>query len=72
MMTLWCYRFTNGNVMVFRSPEGDGGQQVPELQGRYEDVRADVLNAAGPGSRFFRDVALASPHVGDEVDRRDW
>jgi len=30
------------------------GRQLPELQGRYAEVRAKVLNAAGPETAFRR------------------
>ena len=42
-------RWSNDVVMVF----DDHGEQVCDLQGRYEEVRADVLNAADAGHTTF-------------------
>jgi hypothetical protein len=47
--------YPNGNVAV----TGDDGQQIPELQGKYDDVRDRILDAADERTRFrdFRDAS---------------
>jgi hypothetical protein len=58
-------RWANGMVMVF-----DGaGVQIPTLQGPYEEVRAAVLRAATPGTRFYHGVWGHEP---DPVPRDVW
>lgn len=69
MMRLYVYRWSNGNVTVFDVTFGKGGGQVPALQGRYEDVRADVLNAACEGSSFFHGDWASGV---EEVTREQW
>ncbi len=65
MAILLAHRWSNGNVMVF----DERGEQVPHLQGRYEDVRADVLNAADDDTLFYH-----SEWGGTEqrVSKKEW
>lgn len=49
MALMMVHRWSNGMVMVF----DENFEQVPHLQGRYEDVRADVLNVADDATLFF-------------------
>ena len=44
------FRLQNDMVMVFDA----GGEQIPEYQGQYEDVRASILRDAPPEARFTR------------------
>lgn len=55
----------NGMVMVF----GYDGEQIPELQGRYEDMRAKVLAAADDQTRFAVGVWR---ELLEDVARADW
>ena len=41
-------RLTNDMVMVFDTK----GEQVPEYQGQYQDVRERIMRAALPGTVF--------------------
>ncbi len=41
-------RLRNGLVMVFDA----GGEQIPEYQGKYEDVRDSILKDAPAGTLF--------------------
>lgn len=43
------YAFTNGMVMAFDC----GGEQVPELQGRIEEVKLGILEHCGPETEFW-------------------
>lgn len=58
-------KWQNGMVMVF----DDKGQQVPELQGPYEEVREKVLAVADKSTKFDHGVWMdgAKP-----VSREDW
>ncbi|MBA7610211.1 hypothetical protein ES703_17417 [subsurface metagenome] len=42
-------RFQNGMVMVF----DENGEQLPEYQGKYEEVKAKILARAPKSTRFF-------------------
>lgn len=41
-------RWSNGMVTVF----DENGQQLPEYQGKYEDVREKILRDAPPDAEF--------------------
>ena len=43
------YRWSNGMVMVFDAK----GEQVPQYQGRYEDMKDAILKDAPPDAVFF-------------------
>ncbi len=58
-------RWSNGNVTAF----DEAGQQIPDLQGRYEDVRADVLNASTETTTFTHGILKLGETV---VERADW
>lgn len=58
-------RFQNGMVMVF----DEKGEQMPEYQGRYEDVKERILADASRGARFFHGVWNVS---GNAVPREEW
>lgn len=58
-------KLQSGTVMVF----DEKGEQMPEFQGRYEDVRLKVLAHAPGGTKFFHGdwTVLANPLLG-----KDW
>lgn len=58
-------RFQNGIVMVF----DEKGEQMPEFQGRYEEVRAKILARAPKSTRFFHGVWNVCEHA---VQRKEW
>jgi len=58
-------KFSNGMVMVF----DEKGEQLPEYQGRYEEVKDKILADAPPSARFFRDVWLM---YGNAIPREEW
>lgn len=53
-------KLSNGVVMVF----DEKGEQMPEYQGRYEEVRVKILARAPKGANFFHDEK--------PVARKDW
>lgn len=58
-------RFQNGEVMVF----DERGEQLPEYQGRYDEVKEKILADAPASAQFFRGGwNLAS----DVVPREKW
>ena len=59
-------RCPNGMVLVF----DEDGEQVPEYQGYYTDVRASILRDTPPDTVFsyFHDTA---PRF-EDVPREDW
>ena len=50
MMIKTVIRLQNDMVMVFDA----GGEQIPEYQGPYEDVKASILRDAPPDVVFTR------------------
>lgn len=71
-MLMEVVRWQNGIVMCF----DQNGEQMPDLQGPYEEVRANVLNAAHASTRFRHGV-WPGAGVGesgglDEVKREEW
>lgn len=58
-------RFQNGMVVVF----DENGEQMPEFQGRYEEVRAKILARAPKSARFFHGVWNVSE---SPIHRREW
>ena len=58
-------KFQNGMVMVF----DEQGEQIPEYQGRYEEVRDKIMADAPKSARFFRAVWMVS---GDAIPREEW
>ena len=59
-------RSTDDMVIVFN----ENGEQIPEYQGRYEEVRDKILNDAPPQARFvhfpYDETELK------EVPREEW
>jgi len=58
-------KLSNRIVMVF----DEKGEQLPEYQGRYEDVKAKILAHAPKSARFFRAVWMVS---GGGIPRKEW
>ena len=58
-------KFHNGMVIVF----DEEGEQLPEYQGKYEEVKDKILADAPPGARFFRGLWMIS---GGEIPREKW
>ena len=58
-------KFSNAVVMVFDK----NGHQMPEYQGRYEEVRDKILADAPESARFFRATWMVS---GKEIPREEW
>ena len=58
-------KFSNGMLMVF----DENGKQIPEYEGRYEEVRDKILADAPESARFFRAVWMVS---GDAIPREEW
>ena len=58
-------KFSNGMVMAF----DEKGKQLPEYQGKYEEVKDKVLAEATPRTRFFRAVWMVSS---DEIPKEEW
>ena len=59
-------RLQTGEVMVFYTE----GEQAPEYQGQYEEVRARILQAAPFDTRFFHWFDCADEPV--KVPRANW
>lgn len=57
--------WSNANVMVF----GDTGNQVPDLQGVYFDVKDKVLESSDANTTFYHGVWREGCQ---RVDRKDW
>ncbi|MDP2664133.1 MAG: hypothetical protein Q8P08_01725 [bacterium] len=55
-------RSEKGMVMVL----DEQGEQIPEYQGQYEDVKDKVLRNARPTTQFFDDLMVAP------VSREEW
>ena len=58
-------RFQNDMVMVF----DERGEQVPEFQGRYDQVKAKILAHAPASAQFFHGMWNVS---GNAISRKDW
>ena len=58
-------KFQNGIVMVF----DETGEQIPKYQGRYEQVKAEILAHAPKTAKFFHGVWNVS---GNAVPRKEW
>jgi len=58
-------KFSNGIVLCF----DENGEQMPEYQGRYEEVKDKILADAPQSARFFRAVWMVS---GGEIPREKW
>ncbi|MBA7597915.1 hypothetical protein ES703_04923 [subsurface metagenome] len=58
-------RLGNGIVLVF----DEKGEQIPEYQGKYEDVRVKILAHAPKSARFFHGVWVVSHK---SIPRKDW
>jgi len=65
-------RFQNDRVLVF----DENGEQMPDLQGRYQDVRVKILARAPKEAKFYHGVwrPLLGRHQGlkQEVSRKEW
>lgn len=60
-VVLWA----NGMVTVF----DEHGEQIPEHQGRWQDVEARILDHDTPGTKYRYGVWGQSPH---EITRRSF
>lgn len=58
-------RFSNDIVMVF----DEKGEQIPESQGRYEEVRAGILAHAPKSAKFFHGIWNISANA---LPRKEW
>ncbi len=58
-------KFSNGIVLCF----DENGEQMPEYQGRYEEVKDKILADAPQSARFFRAVWMVSS---GEIPREEW
>lgn len=58
-------KFQNGMVLVF----DEKGEQMPEFQGRYEEVRAKILAHTPRSAKFFHGVWNVCHHA---VSRKEW
>ena len=58
-------KLPNGLVVVF----DEEGEQMPEFQGRYQDVRAKILAQAPEGANFFHG---GYPLEKNPIARKDW
>lgn len=58
-------KFDNGMVMVF----DEKGEQLPEYQGRYEEVKDKILADAPESAKFFHGIWKMS---GKSVPREEW
>ncbi len=58
-------RFGNDMVIIF----DEKGEQMPEYQGRYEDVRVKILARAPRSAKFFHGDW---PAVNNPVPRKEW
>lgn len=58
-------KFPNGIVIVF----DEKGEQIPEYQGRYDQVRDMILRDAPPTAKFIHAVFNLS---GNGVPREEW
>ncbi len=58
-------KFSNGMVMCF----DEKGEQMPECQGRYEEVKDKILSDAPQSAKFFRALWMVSS---DEIPREEW
>jgi hypothetical protein len=59
-------RFQNDMVLVF----DENGEQIPEFQGRYQDVRVKILARAPRSTKFFH--GHWSPETWAPVPRKEW
>ncbi len=57
-------KFSNGIVIVF----DEKGEQLPQYQGRYEDVRVKILARAPRSAKFFH----GEWNLSNAVFRKDW
>jgi hypothetical protein len=60
------FRFQNNMVMVF----DEEGEQIPEYQGQYEEVKESVLRDALPDTIFTHGFAATGELL--EVQREEW
>ena len=58
-------KFQNGMVMVF----DEKGEQLPQYQGRYEEVKDKILADAPESAKFSHGVWGVS---GEAVPREEW
>lgn len=56
-------KLETGKILVF----DEKGEQMPEFQGKYEDVRIKILTRAPRGTKFFH-----GDWPGNPVPRKDW
>ncbi len=59
-------KIQSGGVMVFDA----GGEQIPEYQGQYEEVREVILRDATPEAEFFHWLDCADKP--EAVSRMSW
>ena len=56
-------RFQNDMVLVF----DENGEQMPEFQGRYQDVRVKILARAPRSTKFYHVTTIRG-----EALRKEW
>ena len=64
-------RFQNDMVLVF----DENGEQIPEFQGRYQDVRVKILARAPKGAKFYHGTwnPLGGQNfIKGEAPRKEW
>ena len=66
LVILW----TNGMVMVISSAHESPPRQMPEYQGRYEDVRDRILADAPEGAKFS--ICNWQTKIGKEISRKEF
>lgn len=73
MLDLVCYYWIDSDDMTAytRSPDGIGLVSIPSLRGKSRDVRADILNAAGPHSNFWV-TGVQTDGFAHRRQREDW
>jgi hypothetical protein len=59
-------RCSDDMVMVF----DEKGEQIPEYQGQYENVRESILEAASPDT-IFKHLSDTEPRI-TETSRDNW
>lgn len=79
MFDLCCYKTTARSALREAGPYvivhcvGPGNlRSMPSLEGYYHEVRADVLNAAGPGSQFLVWTEGPDMQYYRRVSREEW
>ena len=64
-------KFENGMVLVF----DENGKQMPEFEGKYQDVRVKILARAPKGAKFYHgtwNLLGGQNFIKGEVSRKEW